>query len=66
VAAIAEDIVIRATNTAAVAPTLAGSLVAASLLPEAVPTQEVELLPEAALLPEAEAPTAVVRAVGSK
>ena len=58
----------RATNTAAVAPMLAGSLVAASLLPEAVPTQEVELSPEAALH-EAVAhmsPTAAAHAVDSR
>jgi len=47
---------------------LAGSLVAASLLPEAVPTQEVELSPEAALH-EAVAhmsPTAAAHAVDSR
>jgi hypothetical protein len=60
--------VTRATNTAAVVPMLAGSLVAASPLPEALPTQEVAPLPEAAL-PEAEppmSPTAVADAVANR
>ena len=49
---IAEDIVIRTINIAAVAPMLEGSLVAAQFI-VAVRTQEVALSPGAALSPEA-------------
>ncbi len=70
-ATMAEDIVIRTIKIAVVAATIAAVSILAvqSVFIVAVRTQEVALLPEAAPLPEAEAPmslTVAADAVGSR
>jgi hypothetical protein len=66
----AEDIVIRTIKIAVAATIAAVSILAVrSVFIVAVRTQEAALLPEVALLPEAEAhmsPTAAVHAVGNR